>query len=339
MISKRRVFNHHHRQSGMTLVELMIALALGLFLVGGVLYVFLGSKINYNVNEHLSRMQENGRFGMAMLTRDLRQSGFLGCAQNVDRIKNTLNDTASDYLWRFDEAVNGFEATPSGWTPSLDSTIPAPKSGTDVVTLRRTNVDGLDVTQHNTPSADIKVLNNDILEVGDIAMVTDCKDAAIFQITNINSTGGGFNLVHNTGTGTPGNFTSDLGKDFENNGKVFRMETATYYVADPGNGVGSLWRKINDEDAEELIPGVEDLQLLYGEDTNDDRRADQYVTADAVNLDNVVSIRTALLVTSLDEPSTESVPYDFVHFSDANPGDNRLRREFTTTVNLRNRTP
>ncbi len=117
------------------------------------------------------------------------------------------------------------------------------------------------------------------------------------------------------------------------------METVTFYLADDGNGTPSLWRRVNAADPEELVQGIEDMQILYGEDTNGDRAADTYGAADTVQMDNVVAVRFAVLAATLEEVAPEPVPYSFTVFSDANPGDRRLRREFVATVNLRNRTP
>ncbi|MGI0117280.1 PilW family protein [Zooshikella sp. RANM57] len=64
------------KQSGLSLIELMIALVLGLLLLAGVLQVFLGSSQTYRLTGDLARAQENGRFALDMLTRDIRMAGY-----------------------------------------------------------------------------------------------------------------------------------------------------------------------------------------------------------------------------------------------------------------------
>jgi hypothetical protein len=64
------------RQSGFTLVELMIASFLGLFLVGGLIHLFVSSGQGYRANDALARVQESGRFAMDILARDIRQVGY-----------------------------------------------------------------------------------------------------------------------------------------------------------------------------------------------------------------------------------------------------------------------
>ena len=66
-------------QTGMTLIEIMIALLIGVFLLGGVLQIFVGSKQTNRMQEGLSRLQESGRFAMDFLSRDIRMAGSWGC--------------------------------------------------------------------------------------------------------------------------------------------------------------------------------------------------------------------------------------------------------------------
>ncbi len=66
-------------QNGMTLIEIMIALLIGAFLLGGILQVFVGTKQTNRVQENLSRLQENGRFAMSFLAKDIRMAGYWDC--------------------------------------------------------------------------------------------------------------------------------------------------------------------------------------------------------------------------------------------------------------------
>lgn len=66
-------------QNGLTLVEIMIALLLGAFILGGVLQVFVGAKKSNKMQDALSRLQENGRFAMEFIGRDIRMADFRAC--------------------------------------------------------------------------------------------------------------------------------------------------------------------------------------------------------------------------------------------------------------------
>lgn len=66
-------------QAGMTLIEIMIALLIGAFLIGGVLEIFINSRQTYRMQEDLSRLQENGRFATQFISNSMRMTGFWGC--------------------------------------------------------------------------------------------------------------------------------------------------------------------------------------------------------------------------------------------------------------------
>jgi type IV pilus assembly protein PilW len=275
-----------------------------------------------------------------LLAQDLRGAGYWGCGtKNMDSsdITNTLNN-ASSYVYDFSQSVDGFEAiSSSSWSPSLDSSIVSATGGSDVLTLRYTVGGGARVIQHNSTSADIKVVAQADLATDDIVMVSDCEDAAIFQITNLqNISPTQTNIVHNTGTGSPGNATKDLGKKYVN-GEVVRLRARTYYVRTGADGGPSLWRVDNGGTPQELIPGVEQMQVLYGVDNDNDLTVDSYVTANSVtDWSSVISIKVSLLVRSSDDNVTESPQTYTFNGTTVTPTDYYLRHAFTTTIALRN---
>lgn len=338
------------KQHGFTLVELMVAMTLGLFLLGGVITILTASHQTYRVNDALARMQENARYAFQVLSRDIRMAGYFGCAGNSASIVNTLNPGPPDppgFLWNLGQALDGFEATSAtAWTPPLptpDGTIPSPLGGRDILVIR--GVDGGDtkVTHHpggNPPgSADLKVTVGSGLENDDIVLVTDCQAAAIFQITNVNTSSGMDNIVHNTGSptaNTPGNYTKALGKEFTG-GELIKISTRSYFIR-LAESWPALYRKIGTKDAEELVRGVENMQIEYGEDLDGDWTADVYRTADIVaNWNNVVSVRISLLMQTIENNiASGPQPYTF-NGATTTPTDRRLRQAFTTVVALRNR--
>jgi len=65
-------------QSGLTLVELMIAMVVGLFLSAGIIQIFIANNQTYRVTDNISRLQENGRFALENLGKTIRSAGFKG---------------------------------------------------------------------------------------------------------------------------------------------------------------------------------------------------------------------------------------------------------------------
>ncbi len=346
-----RIMNNMRRSFGFSLVELLVALVLGLFVVAGVIQVYVSNKQAYRVNDAMERIQENARFAMHFLTRDIRMAGYRGCAGREAIVKNTLNPS-SDYRFNFDIPIEGHEASGSGWAPSIDtSIITSPASDHDILVLRGSFGGGVkvtgqpssatDCTNAHSYTADLKISDASLFDKKDIVMATNCSRAAIFQITNINS---GENVVHNTGGSvSPGNSTKDLGACFAGNGELVGMETRIYYIRDNAIGEPSLYRIRGAHTPEELVEGVEDMQILYGVDTDGDLSANKYDTADHVSSagewNDVVSVRVQLLLRSLVDNVVDA-PRSFTFNGETvTPTDKRIRRVFTSTASLRNRTP
>ena len=341
-------------QTGMTLIEIMIALLIGAFLLGGVLQIFSGSQQTYRMQENLSRLQENGRFALDFLADDLRMAGFIGCNSQAV-LTNTLN-TPTSFLYHFNNPVDGFEATSAtAWTPAINAAITSPLGGSDVVTLRRADdtqsftviaqasgTDGLtlDATATTTNLKSAGFLNSAGANNCAIAVVADCSAVAVFQVSAI----AGSVLSHTTGGScSPGNSTNDLGNIYKN-GQVYPINTISYYVRTGTGGSPSLYRKIGSNDAQELVEGIEQIQVLYGEDTNADGTPNYYVKANNVaDMSKVVSIRISLLAATLDDNLTvQPMPYTYngvtiTTISTPAVTDRKIRRVFTATIALRNR--
>ena len=71
-------------QRGFTLIELMVALGLGVFITAGLLQAYISSKQLSEMEKALSRIQETGRFAMDAIVKDVRMAGYQGCADPED---------------------------------------------------------------------------------------------------------------------------------------------------------------------------------------------------------------------------------------------------------------
>ena len=83
------------KQGGMSLIELMIAITLSLFIVAALISLFVNSKQNYRLNENMSRLQENARFAVSFIARDLRMADYRNCVTDVRRADALTGETAT----------------------------------------------------------------------------------------------------------------------------------------------------------------------------------------------------------------------------------------------------
>ncbi|AUZ86097.1 PilW family protein [Methylophaga nitratireducenticrescens] len=336
--------SHIKKQQGLSLVELMIAIVLGLILVAGVIELFVNNRQVYRVQDAQSRLQENGRYAIKILSQSIERAGYLGCAtRSALNINNMLN-TPNAYLWDITTPIEGQEATGAdAWTPAKDASITNPVSGSDILTIRTIEPPELRVVSHPTTSppgsADITVNSGHGLETGDIVLAHDCVAGAVFEITSA-ATADGI-LKHEQGGGTantPGNTTAALGYDF-GAGWVNKISTNSFFISNNPNNVPSLYRKTANDPVVELVEGIESIQLRYGVDTTGNGSTDTYQTANQVgNWNSVVSVRISLVMVSVENNLTVDGSQSYIlEGVNVDPGDRRLRRVFTRTVTLRNR--
>ena len=202
-------------QLGISMVEVLVALVISVFLLGGIIQVYVGNKATYSFTDAISRIQENGRFAMDTMTTDLRMAGFFGCAifdpKDTENIVNNLNPDSTDY----DANIHDFILA-----GVINGTENDGLNGSDSVTLRGSKPSQVNVhpPYNVSNSAMIHVTANNSIQPGDIVMVSNCRGADIFQVTNTTtSTKASQNaVVHNTSAGTPGNYAraaASLGLD------------------------------------------------------------------------------------------------------------------------------
>lgn len=313
-------------QQGFTMVELMVAMLISLLLMGGVIQVFSSSSKSYRNVEGLSRIQENGRFAMEFLSRDIRMGDFWGCANNATKVTNSLGGA----LWQHDFVAagvsNGIVGTEGGANP-------------DSIILRSAAGSGFTVQLPYGPgiSSDVTIPPNSGLAPGDLVVISDCQLADIVQITSTVAEIAAGTLKHDT-TGSPGNTTANLTKIYGADGQVYPVRSIRYTIAtNLVTGQPGLYRDTG-TGAQELVDGIVDMQLFYGEDTDADGTANYYVPANSIAvMENVVSVRIWLVLQSYEDNLTATPMSYTVNGVATTAGDNRLYQVFNSTVTVRNR--
>ena len=355
------------RQRGVTLVELMISLLLGLLLTAGIIQVFAGNRVTYAFNEGLSRIQENARFSLDHIAYNARMAGYSGCLSDVV-IHNNLDGAPNDFRDDIENGIQGHNADSTGsgqtfvvgttaaaWNPVLPpelTNLVVP--GSDVLVVRGVGGAGNALVSPFTNAAQLFVAEPHDFMQGEILVVTDCQKASIFQVTEVTGTGFGVNLVHsNSGTFVPGNSGPNWGpeQDYGLGAEIARLQTHAFYIGIGANNRPALFQlrlqrqtgTLSGFLPEELVSGIDTMQLRYGRDMDNNDAIDNWATADSVaDWTRVVSVEVTLLARSVDEYGTETdaAVYGLGGGTQFNPvDDRRLRQVFSTTIGVRNSLP
>ncbi len=372
----------------MSLVELMVALALGLILaliVGG---IYLSTKGSFTRQNQISSLQKKARMAFETLVNDTRMVGYQGCFTGKASITNQLL-TRTELAGAYDLGIQGYDydmgsvsvspsftltsimpndiADTSKWranqSPPTMKTVPISvinsvglTPGSDVLVIRsiagdpvRLKVDLL--AGGNTLELGLPVsmrgwcLDETTPKLGGLcknsnALVSSCAQALVTSIASVSAS----DAKITTAITSPQYFPAT-------NTEIFPLQSVVYYVKKGSQGSWpSLYRKVFDgQNAtgidQEVIEGVESMQLRYGVDTNipaDGVINGQYMTADQVsNWNSVVSVRMSLWLRTNDEVrgnaplnGSDKANDTLIEYPTTSKHD---RRVFTTTVALRNR--
>ena len=367
---------------GVSLIEMMIALAIGSFLILGLVRVFSASRTAYQLSEGVSRVQENGRFAIEFIQRDLRMVGHMGCVndqahmQNVGALANHVPAGGSGVA--FPTGIQAYEATknsattmnlanaPATWSPALPAAVTElnPLGGSDILQLRFLASEGVPVQEISIAGTNstIRVTTGtpsrwSALTQGGVASpvmfgLADCSYVDLFTATATDA---------GAGTVTVGVPLDRYTPQPQGQTMLYRLESVVYFVGTGASGQRALMRARATtaggyEVPEELVEGIESLQVEIGMDSN---AADmpakppsgyigQFVRPSTISNTTpeptwraVGAVRLGVLVASPDRSASEQPAGGRsllgVSFTPADPADNRYRFGYESTVALRNR--
>ena len=297
------------REAGLSLIEMMVTLVIGAFLMIGVIAMFSQTRSTYRTNDTVARMQENARFILSQMEPDLRLTGSWGMQNTGPHVEvpagvtATCSDGTDATAWLLDpltpvaadDSAYNLRCPPPAATPYL--------AGTDVLVLRHAS--GAQVL----PAA------------GVVQIQSDRGNSRVFA-----------------------------------NGAapaaccIYDWQTNAYYVSSAsslGATVPSLRRMtlINGVwQDEELIAGVENLQVELGVDTNADGTVDRYVdpgnalVTPLVDPSRIMAVRFWLMLRAgqLEVGFTDGATYNFANVANYAPADRFRRQLLNKTVVLRN---
>ena len=321
-------------QSGFGLVELMIAMTLGLVLLGGIGYVYIGSRGAFRTTDNLSRLQENARYALDMMSRDIRMAGYVGCGNMSSIVVHTIANPPVPPMTP-GNALIGYDGG-TGWTNPSTVT---PVAGPDVLSIMGAFSSGVNLTGNLAPqNANVQINGNpDGFQAGDVLVITNCVNADVVKATTVSTGSGTIVTIAHSNSSNTGNRIGTYGAD----AFVMRMNQYSYFIGTNPAGNRSLYRVGLSGNAEERVENVWDMQFRYGLDTNNDGVVDTYSYAPG-NWAQVLSVKVSLLMRSPDDnlsTSTQSVTFDNGTTGTFTAPDRRLYQVYSATVGVRNRLP
>jgi len=249
-------------------------------------------------------------------------------------------------------------ATPAGVGASAGVDTDAVIPGTDVLTLRNISQNEQRVSANMSNSTLPVTIGTPVswgYVLDELVMIYDCEKGSVFRITNIqigvptateSTISHGIASVDATRNSDPRLTTIDT---YQTDAAVSAIETNVFFIA-PGAGLNksgnaplSLWRKSGLNAPVELVEGVENLQVLFGVDVDEDGTPNRYTQAPIADWTTVRTVRVTIVANSIDPVGGTSMPSHGCEVQDCVDGDadgtrdELIRRAFTQTFHLRNR--
>lgn len=317
-------------EKGLTLIELMISLSIGLVLFAGVLSVFVGMRSTTAETSTYGELQENGRFAISVLTDDLLRQDFWGDYAGRFSTSNLISIPAVGSVGNdcigggvnnatFPLAVGHFRTI---WGQTLTAVAPNPL--------------GCFVTPVNTRTRP----NSDVIQLKRVLGTPNLVPAAAtFYLRTNHTTGGIFR----------GNALPVI-----NNTRTWEYQHHVYYVRDDivGNNfvpVLMQGRLANGNMVfDPIVDGIEVIRFMYGIDTNGDGVINSYISASGGNMTDalwnnaggsrILAVKVYVLARSIepDMKYTNTNSYQLGDLAIAPVNDNFRRLLFSSTITLYN---
>lgn len=202
------------RQTGVSLIELMIAMVLGLLVVAGASAVFLSNKRTYGTSETLNRVQENSRTSFEMMSRDLREAGGNPCSVRSRRVNQLSEATDTNDWWNSsDDGIRGYgggENPPGTSKGSAPGTRVNRTNDNDVVDIHLAAGGDIRVIRHDNSGAVMDVSSTNGISDGDVVMICNSDYQMVFQVTALPS---GLKIQHQGGSGNNCSSTLQIFED------------------------------------------------------------------------------------------------------------------------------
>lgn len=333
----RALLGRHSKNAerGMTLIELMISIVIGLLILAGVFQMYLTSTVTQRSQEGMSRLQENARYIFALMERELSQVGYVGCFNfDSERIFNDLTaESGSGQLYDFNRPLEA--GNNSGYNNSDILTYRYAVNGGRIPLIARSEGYQPLVVDSDHP-------NYSQLQQDKVVVVSDCSRATVLTITNTPDDSGV--IAHAKGSK---NLTGDLGNSYgSGSDEVAGGSVAYIYAAGSGAhrfkidtgaagvaagkacatepSVCAFYKEVSGT-SEELVAGVEDFQLEFGwKDGSGKMRITDATNSNLIDWDNVDRIVVTVKLNTIDAIPTSA-------------GNTIVSKTFTKTIMLRNK--
>lgn len=317
---------------GFTIVELMIAMMLGLMLAGAMVAVFVDSRQSYNTSETVMRMQDDARQALRELSTDLTMAGFWAELLVPTDITPDANLAVAT------------DCGPAGVPWVYRAVVPGTSQSLALTAIDNATGAAVNASHSCIAASEVEV-GSDVIA---IKRVAGTSSAATSNNTVYLRTNGTLGMLYRKPEAAPAAIPAPFW-DWEYRPRIYYIRNFAFAA---GDGIPTLCRKVLRYSSapptmagagatECLAQGVESLQIEFGLDSDADGEPNVYVTGvTTAQMQTVVAARLFLLLrgTDRDIQYRNEKTYRISNAPALTPADDFHRRVFSVTVGLRNLT-
>jgi type IV pilus assembly protein PilW len=233
---------------GFTLIEMLLALLLGTFLLGVLTTTYISAKQTLLANAAINALQDTTVMAEHFIRQAVQKAGYIGCVNLINTL--VLPENANIMLSPANKIL-----------PFYDSFI---KAGTDAFTVQGAAMVGATLLEMSVAGEALQVATNNFLKEGEIAIIADCEKAELFTIQNL------IDAVDRQ-TVIP---VTPLKEIYGQGAKISLFEKNTYYIHETdrkdkqGVWYSALYLVDIHNHKKELLEGVSGMTLTYAQNTS-----------------------------------------------------------------------
>lgn len=319
------------KQLGISLLEILIAIVLGMIVSIGMYELLISHLANYHYVEQLIQVQEKGRVLSELLQSDIRTAGYIGCAKLSSSFSLIQHQNNSAISFSMQNVLKGYSPHSLHDLPQLNSTDLDPDS--DILMIKKMSVESSELISSIVNPFQLIVTTTIEFKPNDIAIIADCRHADIFKVEKVTpDRNKQYQILQ----------TDHALRHYQWGANVGLLQSDVFYIANThrvnfeGQAIYAMYLLDIYGQKYELADGVNKMKIRYGLFEEQKKTLHDELFNETLDWAKVRSIKISLLLSSIERVYSQPELYYF--FDPMWQGiDRRLFRQWDVWVMIRER--
>jgi len=303
-----------NKQTGFSMVQLLISTMLGLLLSSALLSTVIAAISSHRLRYATETVQENIALAEYFMSKDIRAIGFKSCFQKSPSFINNVS-----------KGVVGSDFSAFSAPTVMQSSY---KKSDTLVFAAIIHAGAELASDMATPHAQLDLVANSQLQEQQELLITNCESADFFKVSSI--------WNHRLSHDYSANIDANLSINYPRGSLLYPTSLIHYKIAAGAGGQPGLFRKVGERNYQELIPNVNHFRVELGVFNTLDKTVSYHLSGEKIEQANIVSLRLYLLLSSNSAVLSEKMFYKNFIGDMEKAKDLRFYKAFSIVIALRN---